>query len=73
MSREDALERLSVLVQLIDPSPEHTLLFTPDQIAELQKILTDHNYTVRELMREVGPVLSFVRLHRANRRLQESA
>jgi hypothetical protein len=57
MSREDALKRLSVLGELIDPNPERTSPFSRDEIAEFQQILTDHSHTVRDLMRMVGPVV----------------
>jgi hypothetical protein len=55
VSREDALQRLSLLGELIDPNPEHKATFSADEIAEFQKILTDGNYTVRQLMKAVGP------------------
>jgi hypothetical protein len=54
LSRDDALQRLTLLVELIDPSPERTSAFSVAEVTEFQKILTDHNYTVRQLMREVG-------------------
>lgn len=54
MSSEDALQRLSVLGELIDPNPERISQFSKDEIAELQKIIDDHKYTVRDLMRMVG-------------------
>jgi hypothetical protein len=54
MSREDALERLTLLGVLMDPNPEHKSTFNTDEIAEFQHILTDNNYSVRRLMSEVG-------------------
>ncbi|XP_021937906.1 sodium channel protein Nach-like [Zootermopsis nevadensis] len=54
MSSEDALQRLSVLGELIDPNPERISQFSKDEIAELQKIIDDHKYTVRDLMRMLG-------------------
>jgi hypothetical protein len=54
LSHEDALQRLSLLGELIDPNPERKSAFSADEIAEFQKILTDSNYTVRRLMRAVG-------------------
>jgi hypothetical protein len=59
MSREDALHRLALLADLINPNPEDVSAFSTDEIAELQNILTDHNYTVRSLMILVGPALTF--------------
>jgi hypothetical protein len=55
MSREDALQRLSLLGELIDPDPERKATFSTDEIAEFQKVLTDGSYTVRRLMSVVGP------------------
>ena len=54
ISTEEAMERLSMLVQLITPNSESKLAFTFDQIKEFQMILDNHHYTVRKLMREVG-------------------
>jgi hypothetical protein len=54
ISPEEAMERLSMLVQLITPNPETKLDFTHDQIKEFQMILDNHHYTVRRLMRQVG-------------------
>ena len=54
ISTEEAMERLSLLVQLINRDPEAKLAFSVDQIKEFQMILDNHHYTVRELMREVG-------------------
>jgi hypothetical protein len=48
------MERLSILVQLITPSPLSKLAFTIDQLKEFQMILDNHHYTARKLMREVG-------------------
>jgi hypothetical protein len=62
MSREDALQRLSLLGELIDPNPENKAAFSTDEIAEFQKILTDGNYTVRQLMREVGRAAMYLAL-----------
>jgi hypothetical protein len=55
MSREDALERLSLLAELMDPNPEYKSTFNTDEITEFQHILTDNGYSVRRLMSEVGP------------------
>jgi hypothetical protein len=54
ISTEEAIENLSVLVQLISPDPGSKLAYTVDQINEFQTILDNHQYTVRKLMREVG-------------------
>jgi len=62
MSGEDALQRLTLLGDLIDPSSERVSAFSTDEIAEFQNILTDHNYTVRSLMTLVGPALTFTSL-----------
>jgi hypothetical protein len=59
MSGEDALQRLALLGDMINPNPEHVSAFGTDEIAEFQNILTDHNYTVRSLMILVGPALTF--------------
>jgi hypothetical protein len=58
MSREDALQRLSLLTELIDPTRERSSAFSTDEAAQFQEILTDHNYTVRHLMRAVGVAAS---------------
>lgn len=55
MSREGALQRLSLLGELIDPDPGRKATFSAEEIAEFQKILTDGSYTVRRLMSAVGP------------------
>ena len=59
MSREDALQRLSLLGDLINPNPERQSSFSTEEIAEFQNILTGHNYTVRNLMILVGPAFTF--------------
>jgi hypothetical protein len=59
MSREDALQRLSLLAELIDRTPERTSEFSTDEVVEFHNILTDHNYTVRYLMRAVGVAAAF--------------
>jgi hypothetical protein len=59
MSREEALQRLALLGDLINLNSERVSAFSTDEIAEFQNILTDHNYTVRSLMILVGPVLTF--------------
>jgi len=59
MSREDALQRLALLGDLINPNAERVSAFSTDQIAEFQNILNDHNYTVRHLMNLVGLALTF--------------
>jgi len=59
MSREDALQRLALLADLINPNAERVSAFSTDQIAEFQNILNDHNYTVRILMNLVGLALTF--------------
>jgi hypothetical protein len=59
MSRQDALQRLTLLGDLINPDPERKSAFRTDEIAEFQNILTNHNYTVRNLMMLVGPTPTF--------------
>ena len=59
MSREDALQRLALLGDLIDPTPERVSAFSTEEIAEFQNVLTDNNYTVRSLTILVGPALTF--------------
>jgi hypothetical protein len=59
MSREDALQRLVLLGDLINPNSGRVSVFSTDEIAEFQDILTAHNYTVRRLMILVGPALTF--------------
>jgi len=59
MSREDALKRLALLADLINPNAERVSAFSTDEIAEFQNILNDHNYTVRSLMTLVGLALTF--------------
>jgi len=59
MSGEDALQRLTLLGDMINPNTESASAFSTDEIAEFQNILTDHNYTVRSLMILVGPALTF--------------
>jgi hypothetical protein len=54
ISTEEAVERLSLLVQVVTPNSGSKLPFTIDQIKEFQMILDNHHYTVRKLMREVG-------------------
>ena len=59
MSREDALQRLAVLGDLINPNTERVSAFNTDEIAEFQNILNDNNYTVRSLMTLVGLAITF--------------
>jgi len=64
ISTEEAMKRLSTLLQLITPSSESILAFTIDQLNEFQMILDKHHYTVRQLMREVGWLQQWYFLHR---------
>lgn len=59
MSREEALQRLSLLGDLINPTPERKSTFSRNEIAEFQYVLTGHNHTVRNLMLLVGPAPAF--------------
>jgi hypothetical protein len=54
VSREDALQKLTLVGELIDPNPEGKATLSTNEIAEFQKILTDNNYTVRRLVSAVG-------------------
>ncbi|KAJ9580041.1 hypothetical protein L9F63_004334, partial [Diploptera punctata] len=54
MTRENAMNRLALLGDLIDPSPAKSEPFSFEQVMEFQDLLTAHNYTVRKLMKELG-------------------
>jgi hypothetical protein len=73
LSREDALERLSLLGELMDPNPERKSTFSTDEIAEFQHILTDSNYTVRQLMHVVSHLATSISLLFVSRRLLDFA
>ena len=59
MSRDDALQRLALLGDLINPNSKTVSAFSTDEIEEFQNILNGHNYTVRSLMILVGTALTF--------------